>query len=848
MQRLTNRLNAGCRLILQGLSLVLPYLLRLPFYIPFSIQCFFLISQLNLRFHMTLKEKSRGFFGSHTSNMPQQNLQIGPPWQNGVPSFAQQGQVDWVAFGNTIWTLSAAMLQRFAGSGIQPVTYGAGLALASRFRMSKDGRERMDQAMRSLRGIPGLDKILWFGFGHQSFVRIMGDNQLGLNCVALCSCLTEVHSEDVAARVLEELWELNNFPENYEPSHTQFLALVKACSGVVARSGFGRRLDAMTGHGLWLFSRTYSSMLKASNAIEIAKALNALFQITRAEVETITLLGQNECAFVAALADWLFDLAIYIEDDAGEVLFKSFEDLSREGAQVLVIYTEERFPTAIQQSTTYVLPVGTDVISIYNANSESRWIWKVPWNGCLVRTFGSTFQTLSGLSHILGSYLGSAARIYAALATGEPNVAAFSRPHFINFTQLSYGQGFIHSVTSIFEELGCIPGLNDRMEGALDSSLDDACKAVEEAAQTLINMCRCQVCSGILPANPEWEPTLDNKGDCLFGLAVTIRGLIADLACINRDEALLVAVYGLQSHYRDNYALYMSWAEDKTQDRTLVSIAVGLPLVTETNDSPFTHSETLLEEIRDLFDGSCSDRGMDDPEGTTATSSSGICCYRECLKELSSKAAAMRIIHVIPGHIERGAAQYDSVSDSGKPDRDFSIPTSATLTQVERRSPKNEVIHLGKFEVKALATESSTYRKLNIHYKVILPDGFVAQIFPGGLCDHILERTGLIRCYHDRRCKQQLAFPCSTVQSGWAVDKSDQSLHYNAGIALCLWSYQEDIARCVAFNFQSKGHLSSSPTFLRQDECLPCCSESVLRESATIISAIGGDRGIAHVF
>ena len=126
--------------------------------------------------------------------MPPQNLQIGPPWQNGVPSFAQQGQVDWVAFGNTVWNISAAMLQRFAGSGIQPVTYGAGLALASRFRMSNSGRQRMDQAMRSLRGVPGWDKILWFGFGHQSFVKMMGDNQLGLNCIALCACLTEVKS------------------------------------------------------------------------------------------------------------------------------------------------------------------------------------------------------------------------------------------------------------------------------------------------------------------------------------------------------------------------------------------------------------------------------------------------------------------------------------------------------------------------------------------------------------------------------------------------------------------------------------------------------------------------------
>ena len=292
--------------------------------------------------------------------MPPQNLQIG---QNGVPSFAQQGQIDWVAFGNTVWNVSTAILQRFADWGIQPVTYGAGLALASRFRMSNSGRQRMamDQAMPSLRGVPGLDKILWFGFGHQSFVKMMGDNQLGLNCIALCACLAEVYSEDTAACVLESLWDLNKFPEHYEPPYSQFFALVKACSGTVCRSRFGRTLDAMTGHGRWPFGpyreeHDHRHPLRASNAIDIARALDALFQITRGEIETITLLGQNECAFIAAFAHWLFDFTIYVEDEAGEVLFRSYEGLNREDAQVFVRYTKE---------------AGTDVLIKFHADSSA---------------------------------------------------------------------------------------------------------------------------------------------------------------------------------------------------------------------------------------------------------------------------------------------------------------------------------------------------------------------------------------------------------------------------------------------------------------------------------------------
>lgn len=71
--------------------------------------------------------------------MPSGSLQIGSAWRGGNPLFAQQGQVDWVAFGNTVWSASAGVLQRFAAANVQPVTYGAGLALASQFQLDRLG-------------------------------------------------------------------------------------------------------------------------------------------------------------------------------------------------------------------------------------------------------------------------------------------------------------------------------------------------------------------------------------------------------------------------------------------------------------------------------------------------------------------------------------------------------------------------------------------------------------------------------------------------------------------------------------------------------------------------------------
>ncbi|KAI4221794.1 MAG: hypothetical protein L6R40_008611 [Gallowayella cf. fulva] len=529
--------------------------------------------------------------------VPPQALQIGPAWENGTPSFMQQGQVDWVAFGNTVWSASAAVLQRFASSGVQPVTYGAGLALASQFRLSDIGRQRMDQTMKSLPGVPGISKILWFGFGYQSFVRMMADTQLGLNTVALCSCLAEVHSEETAAWVLAELWKLNGYPEEYEPSHIQFLALIKACSGVVACSGFNSEVDRMTGHGRWNISGAMRSSryanpgLKASNVRDIARALHGLFQITRGRVERITLVGQNECAFIAAFGHWLLDLVIYVEDDAGNILFVSDDDVGKEGVQVLVRYTEDNEPTALQQSTTYVLPRGTDLVSKDENSLEARWILRVPWDGCLIRTFGSTFRDLCGLAHNLGAFLGSTARIFAALARSEPHVADFSRERYIGFSQYSYGLGYVHTVISTFKELGQITSLQSTMERALDSSFEDACRGVEQAAQSLRSSCHCDLCSD------RFCPDSDKPwGNCLLALALTVRHLVTDLACTDRDENLHVAIHGLQSYYTTNYTCYYNWVRDK-EGRTLVGLAVGLATAADSDDILFPKSTTLLSNI-----------------------------------------------------------------------------------------------------------------------------------------------------------------------------------------------------------------------------------------------------------
>lgn len=190
------------------------------------------------------------------------------------PGFVQQGQVDWVGFGNTIYSASLATMQRLASAGIQPITHGAGLALASQFQLPELGRRRMHEALRKLKVFSGFEGVLYFGFGVQSFVRLLQESQLGINLIALCSCLADSHSEELVAWTLTELWRVLEFPTEFEPSLEQFLALVKACSGVVTTTTFGATVSIMLGRG-----RDKGPM--ASGARQLADVLNGLFKISR---------------------------------------------------------------------------------------------------------------------------------------------------------------------------------------------------------------------------------------------------------------------------------------------------------------------------------------------------------------------------------------------------------------------------------------------------------------------------------------------------------------------------------------------------------------------------------------
>lgn len=779
-----------------------------------------------------------------------------------LPTFLQnqQGQVDWVAFGSTAWTGTSQVLQRFASADVQPITFGAGIVLATQFRLSPRGQQRMEEALTRLRGVSVFQGLLWLGFGYRSLISTMENTVGGIKCIALCSCLADVHSEESAAWILAELWRESGYPDEYEPSHAQFLALVKVCAGVLIKTPFMQTIDVMLGNMLWKsLEGQIDEIPVASNFKDIAKALRGLFELSRGETDSILLFGGGECSFIAALAHWLFDFKIYVEDDEGKLIFTSAPDPA--SAKICVRYGSAR-STAIQMpSTTYVLGDCRAVFDRAFETKDMTFVVRTPWDGCLRRTFGSAFQGLTELPSALGSYLGSLARIYRALAQGELDVGSISRFCYNDFGEASFGQGFIHSVLSTFPELERIESLQQIMEDAAQKSFDEAIRTVEQSIHALKGVCRCRECS----TGHEQSGCYELRS-CYLGMAYAIREIARTVACVVPDpqdeRPTLPSVEGIKefSRFERDAQLYRVSTDRGTPIAIPRGARAGFTQYTlglcETGDEASNHFHPLYS-VSLLYQGTQLPWKKEEFKRLatyTALSYGGVCCYIDGLRGLTCQPELVRLVHMLPGHINYKNRLYPAVQDLPEhPTYNAStlstgpaiVSPASTVVPKDTETPSVKRI----FTIEPLATEAAS-GIICCSYRVFLQSdpSINIKLHPGLLMTQILRRSGLIACSNSQRCRSELAFPCSIVQSGWRVrDSSTQNLTYFLRVGCCIWPALDDVARCIILGVHLTNEGADAEwemVCLRRRECLPCCSAEVLRQS-------GGSRahgkGIAHI-
>ena len=255
--------------------------------------------------------------------------------------------------------------------------------------------------------------------------------------------------------------------------------------------------------------------------------------------------GGLSCAFIGAFSQWLLDLTIQVEDEAGTLIYQ--DALHSEAAQVNIRYRSmDQLSSELSiTSTKFVLRDHELLFGVDESYSGMSLHVRTAWDGCLQRAFWSSAQRLMDVSRTLGEFLGSAARVYAALARGEPDVGPFRREFFGDFIDSTYGEGFVRSVGIIFPELGRLEDLHSAMQRALNNSFEQSLTNLQTAISALTSLCECHLCGG--RAHRRLDDTQGKYEDvyCVLTTAMTIASLVRLVAGLQIHATINPTVSGL---------------------------------------------------------------------------------------------------------------------------------------------------------------------------------------------------------------------------------------------------------------------------------------------------------------
>lgn len=389
--------------------------------------------------------------------------------------FQQQGELDYVAFSNSFLSSSYQVIQRLTAAGISPLTCQAGLLLSARFRLGELGHRRVSLALSNLRTYYGYESVLWFGFGHKSFLATLTERETGFNCAAICAAFAEAFGPTRSAEILQALWRTEGLSDDLEPSRSQLQALVEGCSGLFLATPFPDVLRRMSGP--YAHSSHPLNTRQDIRSPDFAEVISALFKISKGNLKAIHVYGAREIAFLGAIAHWLFDLAVWVEDNDGTTIFSTC--LHPDQSNIWLHYTgldPGPHDSLIQISTTtFVLGSIEDLIIHDNHSCMNI---RIKWDCIFAHVFYDDTNRILAQAALLGKAIGAIARVYKALNFHELDVGGLSRLCFTNFRECGYGAGFVGNICTIFPEIGGIKIFQRKARENLNLSVSDSVQAI----------------------------------------------------------------------------------------------------------------------------------------------------------------------------------------------------------------------------------------------------------------------------------------------------------------------------------------------------------------------------------
>jgi hypothetical protein len=420
--------------------------------------------------------------------------------------------------------------------------------------------------------------------------------------------------------------------------------------------------------------------------------------VTKDELKAITIVGGADAGWLAALSQWLCDCKVKVTRGDGSVLYQNVQD--DENVQLNFIFrTQEQTvkPESLPSDElklydkTFVLE---DVSQIFR--DEGRWLdghvvsGRVTWDHALSKAFISDFRKLMEMPFALGLVIGSAARIFGAIAASDHQIPLKYRAACSSYCTNSFGAGFIMNTIFWFPELA---KLQKYMEKAATTTLEAAQGAYEVGIQNLKTACQCASCSssytGFKVDIDEEDTAMSNRGNdshegsdtenedvldwdpnrfCLVILAETIICLSRSLAHMDVAKEL----YPMRSGFEIAYGRQLNLRRSSNLGRSAIKEIGQIVFCLDFDNSFSWKVEEDMAEVRlfhalELFTGRTPLRTT---WGVSAQCVNGICAFLAILKDPSDESETVGRIHVLPGRIDIESKSYAVLEDQRLTDPD----------------------------------------------------------------------------------------------------------------------------------------------------------------------------------
>ncbi|KAF5546769.1 hypothetical protein FPHYL_10420 [Fusarium phyllophilum] len=730
--------------------------------------------------------------------------------------FEQQGSIDWVQIAKISVTVPISILARVTAADVSPLTIVVGQEMSSLFRLSTTGHERLNKALRELKSFSAIGDAIWFGFGIKHIVRALAETDKGLTCLTLCACLSEIHPPKACAEILIRLADVCDAPDDLRPSASQWINLVKACSGILKSTTF-----ACIAEQFMAFHLPYVDEGYIDEASDVARALLAVASVSSGVLSSVTLTGGRSCGWIAAIGLYFLGLETEIRSASNASIYKS--TTNNDSIRVLVIYGTAQYSNQVQvNSTRYFINSFNNVILSNEQRFDSVMSGTVHWSNCLSTSFGDSFGQLLKAKEDFGQLIGAAALVFQGLTNSVPssNFDCSDWVRWFGFQQSQYGIGFAHSVTSLFPE---ISPLRPYIRLNMSTSIDDSVKAYSQAYENLTRICHCCHCN---------KNDFYSRGYCLPMLAETIIFLTWNVSALQIHADLKPYYSGLMFIYRINSGETMddsSFGERYGAGRHRDACRGSISQLVQLLDLASIYHTAQFLFTNDLYP-------LQVCKAFSATSVGGICFYFDILREVPDRPENAMTLHVVPGVIQTKAGRkYSFIADRTGPRPDgllgfdwpdnlsyqrtveYRIDYQAGITETLGGNFSIPILSMdtgsSDLNVKLFVEESTSGLLVDLHFSC---SAGTCRVGAYSMLKEIIEKSGLVHCTH-RDCAKmvQINSDISLIDGEGSMPDNFQPSIYVRRLA------GNPLARCVGLLVDSD--FTNTPSILRQRECIPCC-------------------------